>query len=40
MCSAGRGPACVKIDGVVRYRLADIEAYEQGSTQLKESCSS
>ncbi|WP_326964621.1 helix-turn-helix domain-containing protein [Arthrobacter sp. PL16] len=24
----GRGPAYVKIGGAVRYRLADVEAYE------------
>ncbi|QCX26420.1 helix-turn-helix domain-containing protein [Nocardioides jishulii] len=29
--SAGTGPTFVKIGGMVRYRLADVEAYEAGS---------
>jgi hypothetical protein len=34
--SQGRGPAYLKLAGRVRYRLSDIEAYEQaGSVSAK-----
>jgi hypothetical protein len=34
--SQGRGPAYLKLDGRVRYRLSDIEAYEQAGFVSRE----
>jgi hypothetical protein len=36
----GRGPTCVRIGGAIRYRLADVEAYEKSSAQQAEGESS